>query len=371
MTAEGTDAGVTAAGTRTPRRVFVDALRGLAVALMVLNHTARWWTAEGAGPGREALIYATMVLAGPTFLFLVGFALALARFDAMRRGAAAGEAVARNVARVAVILAAALFLNATAFPGEPVLTGRVLVSIAFAIVLALPALALLPSRAARLGLLVTAGLLYIAFRAALPALAVWSTAHPTAARIVLLEFPLLPWLGIVLVGLVLGWEDARRHHARARDRHYRRLALAGGVGVVAYLVLHAVVPTGPLLAFSSDVSVNGYWTAGARTAVGMLGAILCLLAGAYHLVEVRRWRVPPLVVLGRAALMVYVLHHLVALTLVHRGLGIVIADWRLYGVASAALLVVLAGAGAGWLRIKASLRRRRPPLVRRELPRAA
>ncbi|MGH7264321.1 MAG: heparan-alpha-glucosaminide N-acetyltransferase domain-containing protein, partial [Candidatus Rokuibacteriota bacterium] len=60
----------------TGRRPFVDALRGLAVALMVVNHTARWWLDPALG-GREALVYVTMVLAGPTFLLLVGFSLAL------------------------------------------------------------------------------------------------------------------------------------------------------------------------------------------------------------------------------------------------------------------------------------------------------
>ena len=57
------------------RLAYLDVARGVALVLMVVNHTGRYWltgTVES-----EPLIYLTTSGAGPTFLFLVGFVLPL------------------------------------------------------------------------------------------------------------------------------------------------------------------------------------------------------------------------------------------------------------------------------------------------------
>src|SRR5262249_45757212 len=59
------------------RPVFLDALRGFALILMVLNHTGRWWQDRSMGWPWYYSIYVTMAIAAPTFLFLVGFCLPL------------------------------------------------------------------------------------------------------------------------------------------------------------------------------------------------------------------------------------------------------------------------------------------------------
>src|SRR5262245_23296901 len=66
-------------GAAAPRQrlVFLDALRGFALVMMVLNHTARWWQDRLMGWPRYYGIYVTMAIAAPTFLFLVGFCLPL------------------------------------------------------------------------------------------------------------------------------------------------------------------------------------------------------------------------------------------------------------------------------------------------------
>jgi uncharacterized membrane protein len=55
------------------RLPYLDAARGVALALMVVNHTARYWAADDLA--RWPLVYLTTSAAGPTFLFLVGFVL--------------------------------------------------------------------------------------------------------------------------------------------------------------------------------------------------------------------------------------------------------------------------------------------------------
>jgi hypothetical protein len=51
---------------------------------MVVNHTARWWIGVPMGWPRYHLVYVTLTLAAPLFLFLVGFYLPLSRLKSPR-----------------------------------------------------------------------------------------------------------------------------------------------------------------------------------------------------------------------------------------------------------------------------------------------
>jgi uncharacterized membrane protein len=57
----------------TERLQFLDAVRGFALLLMIVNHTGRWWQDDTMGWPRHNLIYASMAVGAPLFLFLVGF----------------------------------------------------------------------------------------------------------------------------------------------------------------------------------------------------------------------------------------------------------------------------------------------------------
>ena len=83
-------------GART-RLAYLDGLRGVALVLMVVNHTARWWVDAHMTWTRYGLIYVTLTLAAPTFLFLVGFCLPLARSTAQPESL--GELARRFVPR--------------------------------------------------------------------------------------------------------------------------------------------------------------------------------------------------------------------------------------------------------------------------------
>jgi uncharacterized membrane protein len=340
----------------------VDALRGLAVVLMVVNHTARWWLSPAAGAARDPLIYTTMVLAGPTFLLLVGFSLALAYHAATRTAPRPLAAVAAvTVRRAAVILAGAFLLNALAF-GHDVLGARVLHSIALALLVATPLLPLVRSPRTRPALLAAAVALYAAFPPAIPALAGWSRAHPVAAGLLLREFPLFPWLGLVLVGLVLGWAEASGREAGGRRPRDGLVAGLGLAGLAAYWLGDPRTPIVQRLAFEQDLTLNDYWTAGPLTAVGMMGALLCLLAGASWAVERHRWPVTGLVWLGRAALLLYVVHLVLILPLGRDAWSLAFQDWWTYGLATALLVAALVALAAVWLRVRPRLGRRLPVL---------
>jgi uncharacterized membrane protein len=360
-----------------PRRPFVDALRGLAVVLMVVNHTARWWLAPGVGAARDVLVYVTMALAGPAFLLLVGVSLALAYHHAVVASRPWSAVAAVTLRRAAVIAGAGLLVNAVVFP-QDILGARVLVSIALALLVATPLLGLLPHPGGRLLLLAFALGLYAAFPSAQPMLAAWSRSHPLAAGLLLREFPLFPWLGLVLLGLVLGWGDAasgysgtsapdggapapRRPEAptspRRRDRRHAALGAAGLAGLAAYALLDRAAPLAVRLHVDRDLVLNDYWTAGPVTAVGIVGGLLLLLALAYAIVERAGWPVAPLVLLGRAALPIYVLHLVLIVVVVRDAGGAALTDWGRYALATGLLLVMLVAVARVWLPVRGGVRR--------------
>ena len=49
------------------RLAFLDVFRGVALIVMVLNHTGRWWIAREMGWGRYWLVYGTVTVAAPGF----------------------------------------------------------------------------------------------------------------------------------------------------------------------------------------------------------------------------------------------------------------------------------------------------------------
>src|SRR6266571_2070593 len=94
------------------RLVFLDALRGFALILMVLNHTSRWWQDGSLRWPRYYFIYLTMAVAAPIFLFLVGFCLPLS----LSRSRSGGieellPTIWKYTKRGARIIAAGLLLN--------------------------------------------------------------------------------------------------------------------------------------------------------------------------------------------------------------------------------------------------------------------
>ena len=118
------------------RLAFLDGFRGVALIFMVVNHTARWWMDGRMTWPRYHIIWITLTVAAPTFLFLVGFCLPLAA----RGGESLGALLRKFGPRGARIIVAGLLLNALVLRDEPWYAGGVLQTIGLAIVAMAPAL---------------------------------------------------------------------------------------------------------------------------------------------------------------------------------------------------------------------------------------
>jgi uncharacterized membrane protein len=334
------------------RLPFLDGVRGVALVLMVVNHTARYWLDDSIGPGRWPLVYLTTTLAAPLFLFLVGFCLPLS-FARARRP------LAKYLGRAAGLLVAGWGVNLVVFPEQPPLGSNVLHTIAVAILVSLPLLPLLDSAAARVVLVAAGAGAYLAFARAYPALVAWTGGHPRAAEIWFYDFPPWPWLGLVVVGLASGRTMLARPDRRARRRYFAALAAVGVAGVGLSLALDLwLAPRGPLV-FTRDFIVTNHWVPRGATVAWVLGAVFCWVAALYALMEVGGARLRWLVLLGRTALMLYVVHLLLVVSLGQRAVGITLRRWPDFWLANAVLVAVLVGLSAAWLRVRPALRRRR------------
>jgi uncharacterized membrane protein len=336
------------------RLTFLDGLRGIALILMVLNHTSRdWMDGPVMGWSRYHLVYGSLLLPAPIFLFLVGFCLPIGYHKRPVDEPLATRA-RRYFRRGIVIVGAGYLLNVLISPELPFWYGGVLQTIGLAIILLGPTLPLLRERWSRWALVVIAVASYLTFAAAAPALARWA-AHTPASRALFNDFPLWPWLSPAILGLVLGWTwlDARAQGPDAERRFFARVALAGAACVVLYAAWEWLIPTTPRFGFPRDFSVNRHWTPRGMTTVLVIGGVALLLSFTYWLMERRRVALPWLVTFGQTALMLYFTHQLIEMTLVNKLLGIRFNSWPLYWTANVIFLVLLVYLGRAWQSLNA------------------
>lgn len=343
------------------RLVFLDGLRGLAFLAMVVNHTARWWIDGSMTWSRYALVYVTLTVAAPVFLFLVGFCLPLS----LRSGPTPGLGALgrRFLPRGARIVAAGLLLNLVVFTDEPVWAGGVLQTIGLGIIAMVPALWLLRWPAARAPLLLVAVAGYVAFVGAFPWLTNVVAAHPLVGSVLFYDFPPWPWLSLVLVGLVLGWTwlEAHRASPEAGRRVIVILAVIGAGLVAVFFVHDWWVATPMRFGIRRDFILNHHWTPRPATLGWVLGLVLLSLGAAYAAME--RWglRLPWLVLLGQTAMFLYFVHQVLAYTLAREWFGLRVEGWPRFWMANAVFASLLVGLGWAWRDIRRRAARWRRP----------
>lgn len=341
----------------TLRLHFVDGLRGIALILMVVNHTSRDWLDVKRGWTLD-LVYVTVLLPAAIFLFLVGFCLPISyHHHGENRGF---RADARSYFRRGIVIVGAGYLLnfMLRFPGEPWWHSEVLHTIGVSIILLGPLVPVLRWRWTHWALPAAAVLIYLSFGWTLPLLARWSAAHPTVAVMAFGDFPLWPWLAAPIIGLVLGWLwlEARARGTDDEVGYFRATALVGLLFLAVYAAWEWWIPTAATFGFRRDFTLNRYWTPRGVTTFLIIGGIALLLAGCYWLMERRRWDAPWLVTLGQTALMLYFTHQIIEEVIAHRMFGLRFHSWLAYGTATLALVILCVYLGRIWLAIKARIR---------------
>jgi uncharacterized membrane protein len=321
------------------RLAYLDAARGVALVLMVVNHTARYWLADDLAPW--PLIYVTTSGAGPTFVFLVGFVLPMSY-------RASAHPVRRAVERAAALFAAGYALNLVLWPHQPLLGSNVLHTIGIAVLVALVARPWLERPLGRYAVAAAGVAVYASFILLFEPISAWVAAHPLIGQLAFYDFPLWPWLGLVFLGLALGAAAADAREPGARATFHARLGLAAVVMALGALVSEWWWPASPRLAFARDLLITNHWLPRGATVGWVLAWVLATVAGCFYLIERRGMALRPLVIFGRAALFLYLVHHVIVVTLGQRLLGVSLPSWALYWLATALLLALLVPMAAAW-----------------------
>jgi uncharacterized membrane protein len=343
------------------RLVFVDALRGVAILLMVQDHAFDWWLRgefHATQWGRITEFLGT--LAAPFFLFLLGTSLALSAQKRIQRAVPSGRLALTYLRRgVFLVLQGYALTWLTFYNGHNAAemgAVDILHCLGLSTILMIP---LVLARAWPLTLLAT-----LAAAAVSPWAGGWALPHWLAAWLNgsggISFFPLLPFLVYALAGLVLGqlYIHMSGHHHRVR---YLMLALvAFGVGL---FLLVPLIPAELGIRFPKP-----------QTQAFTLALILWMSALAYALA---RWSrlLCPLTVLGQTAMMVYIAHHLLGFRLFYHFGWVTGHSWQgQYGIfdplAACLLLVLLLGILYGLSKLWLIWRPRIGPaaLVRRGAP---
>lgn len=318
----------------TARLVFVDALRGMAIVLMIQDHAFDWWLRgafHATQLGRITEFLGT--LAAPLFLFLMGTSLALSARKRMQRSVSPSRLALTYLRRGAFLVlqgyAVTWLIFYNGHNAAEMGAVDILHCLGLSMILMIP---LVLARAWPLTLLVAILVAIISPWAGGWPLPQWLAAWLTGSSGIS-YFPVVLFLVYALAGLALG----QLHVLVSGRRHGVRCLML--VSVAIGFGLFFLVPLIP-----SDL---GFRFPKPPTQAFTLASILWMSALAHAL---GRWPrlLYPLTVMGQTAMMLYVVHHLLGFRLFYHFGWVTGHSWQgQYGMfdplAACLLLVLLFG----------------------------
>ena len=332
------------------RLKHLDVLRGMAIALMVLNHAGHYLMVSPVSLPVYFSVYLTVALAGPLFLFVSGYCLFLVY--GRRPG------FKHFLKRGLWLIACGLLINLFFYYDEPIYRGRILLTLGLGAIAVYPFLKLLerPKIAGWLFLLSLIGIFISP--------AVWSWIWPAAEpaiwqplkELFASEFSFYPWFFILLSGAV----SAKLISGLKKDflpAAYRRLIIAGSAMMMLWFAGSIYCGRPMLWVFDYDANINGYWLPSALTWLWVLGGVI-FWWGIFGLKDsefpaatkqmessffnrIYSLKTGFLAVLGRQALLAYFLQFFLIITIGQKLLKISVTGFLCYLFASLIIILIL------------------------------
>jgi len=297
---------------KSPRLVYLDWMRGLAILLMLQGHSFHSWLRDDLrGSDLFQLSQLAAGLPAPLFLFLTGFSLVIL-LDRSERGGDSGRQRWLLVLRRAgyIFLMAMLFrLQLWAFywphaPARGLLKVDILNTMAVALALS-GAMALLAAPRLRM-----AAAAACAVGAAMATPLVWSLPQDALpfflldylkGSVEMASFPLFPWMSYAFTGVLAGLALAGEKERSAIDRQMQWM-------VVVALVLLVAARFFDALPYSYYQPYN-YWLTSPNLVANKTAVVLLLLAACYawsHQTDPLRFSCVRQ--LGQTSLLIYWVH---------------------------------------------------------------
>jgi uncharacterized membrane protein len=300
------------------RRPWVDVFRGLLISHMALDHASLMFNAgraeeelAAAGPPvfssfMQFLTRFAGVPVAPGFCFMAGFMVAMTSAARERRGVDPADITNRLIIRGLVLIG----VDAVIMGLPRALMGFYSFMVLSSIGVGIIAAALLRNVSPRVLLAVALGVLVLH-----PLLDV--SALPVALRAVLYEpvrtgafrsmYPVIPWIGLLLMGLVVGRD------ALTRERPARRWLALAGVSLIAFLVIRLAGSYGNAYSYASITSLDFWIFAKYPPDLAFLSWSLACIFFALAVLAILApretpWWLRPFEIFGRVPFFFYVVH---------------------------------------------------------------
>lgn len=289
------------------RLKFLDDFRGLAIAAMVVNHVGHYLAPQFVSYPIYLMIYLSVTIAAPVFLFVSGFSLSLSWQKFSESAEAPKKFFRRCLKRGAILIVCGYLINLFFFFDEPIFRSRVLFFLGLASILTYPVLLLLKKKFGPALVLTSSLAVLIFFQFFAPAINGLFSLQPILADVFLSEFPLLPWLSVYIIGLLFG----RKYLELSEVRRDIMIKISGAVGFVLiffWLVLSVMVGRFQFFSFTYDLALNAYWTPDIITWFWTFGWIMLGLFCLYQMRKDFPVGDNILTVLGKNALAAYFIH---------------------------------------------------------------
>ncbi len=347
------------------RYLFIDLLRFIAVLFMIQGHT--FDATLEYSVRHHALFTAHDFFHGfiaPLFLFASGVAFGISTFKKWEDHIVFSRKVQRRIGRFVSLLIIGYALHLPYFSLQKIMTEATQSEIAsflqvdalhcIAITLLILQLAVLVLKTEKRFVLFTAVLAAVIIFGAPFA---WSATLREDVPLWLLSylnaennswFPVFPWSGFLLVGVLFSWFFIHAKEHRHAVVLMRNIAIAGAVSFIVPLLL-IDVPFGMY-------PLHDVWKANPLIVLARLGFVAMATAGVFY--AEHTWKVRPMVaqIMGRESLFIYILHLVILYgSVLNRGLQQTMTSG--FSVLQSALVFVLIAGGSalcafGWYYFK-------------------
>ena len=294
------------------RLAYIDALRGLAIAYMIINHTAHYLFGSMINYNIYLAIYLTVAGAAPLFLFLVGFSLVLSDKQ---------EGFVKYLKRGLGLIILNFLINGFFYFNEPLYRGRILFLIGLAIIVGYPFLLLIRRQIINrwlLAVLVFLGLMLSSLAHNLSLL----IPEGVIREIFFSEFTFFPWFLVVLAGMIFAdyWLKLAEE---VKSEKKKKISILGLALISFWFIVSIMVGRIELFSFVYDNVINNYWLPSALTWFWIMGLIFLTFGLVYSFYQntesiIREIFFSNLEAIGRYAIYLYFLQFFVIKTLLEK-----------------------------------------------------